>query len=274
MRAVGRESGSEPDGAEAKPERSSDYVQTLARGLAVIRTFSADHPELTLSEVAKHTGLTRAAARRFLLTLVELGYVRADGRYFALTPRVLELGFSYLSSLSLPEVAQPHLERLVAEVQESASVAVLDGTDVVYVSRVATTRIMRVSINIGTRFPAAITSMGRVLLAGLPAAELDAAIAATPFEAYTPYSIVDEKRLRAELDRVRSQGWSFVDQELEEGLRSIAVPIRDSSGKTVAAMNISSHTSRNTLDSARRSLLPPLLATAARVEADLATMGR
>ncbi|MFC3493691.1 IclR family transcriptional regulator domain-containing protein [Glycomyces rhizosphaerae] len=254
--------------------RGSDYVQTLARGLAVIRAFNAERPELTLSEVAKETGLTRAASRRFLLTLTDLGYVRADGRHFALTPRVLELGFAYLSSLTLPEIAQPHLERLVADVQESASVAVLDGTDVVYVSRVATSRIMRVAINIGTRFPAAHTSMGRILLAGLPPEALDERIEGLRLEPFTTYSVTDKKRLRAELDRVRSQGWAFVDQELEEGLRSIAVPIRESGGKVVAALNVSSTTSRTTLDSARRKLLPSLLATAARIEADLSTMGR
>ncbi|SDD60295.1 IclR family transcriptional regulator domain-containing protein [Glycomyces harbinensis] len=260
----------EERGPETAAPRNSDYVQTLARGLAVIRAFSAERPELTLSEVAKETGLTRATARRFLLTLTELGYVRAGGRHFRLTPRVLELGFAYLSSLSLPELAQPHLERLVAEVQESASVAVLDGTDIVYVSRVATRRIMRVAINIGTRFPAVSTSMGRVLLADLDTERLDAALEEARPVAFTPFTITDEARLRAEIDLVRSQGWAFVDQELEEGLRSIAVPIRDQWGKAVAAMNVSSHTSRNDLDSVRRDLLPPLLAGAARVAADMA----
>ncbi|HEX2145631.1 MAG TPA: IclR family transcriptional regulator C-terminal domain-containing protein [Glycomyces sp.] len=264
----------EEETVEGSGARNSDYVQTLARGLAVIRVFSAERSALTLSEVAKEADLTRAAARRFLLTLVELGYVRADGRQFTLTPRVLELGYAYLSSLTLPELAQPHLERLAAEVQESASVAVLDGADVVYVSRVATSRIMRVAINIGTRFPATITSMGRVLLAGLAPDELDRLLAAASLEARTPYSITDERRLRAELDKVRSQGWAFVDQELEEGLRSIAVPIRGSFGTVSAAMNVSSTTGRTTLNSARRRLLPVLLGTAARIEADLATTGR
>ncbi|SDL65700.1 transcriptional regulator, IclR family [Glycomyces sambucus] len=261
-----------PDSDEAPTSapRNSDYVQTLARGLAVIRSFSAEREAMTLSEVAKETGLTRATARRFLLTLTELGYVRFDGRYFALTPRVLELGFAYLSSLSLPEIAQPHLERLVAEVQESASVAVLDETDIVYVSRVATQRIMRVSINIGTRFPAVSTSMGRVLLADLPGDLLDEALAATEMTAFTSHTITDEAKLREELDRVRAQGWAFVDQELEEGLRSIAVPIRDQWGKAVAAVNVSSHASRTDLDSARRDLLPPLLVASARILADMA----
>ncbi|GIH60309.1 MULTISPECIES: IclR family transcriptional regulator [Microbispora] len=252
---------------------AEEHVQSLARGLAVIRAFDAASPELTLSEVARKTGLTRAAARRFLLTLAGLGYVRTDGRLFSLSPRVLELGYAYLSSLSLPEVALPHLERLVSEVHESASVSVLDDTDIVYVARVPTARIMRVTIAIGTRFPAYCTSMGRVLLAGLPPEELDAYLARADLERLTPHTTTSPVALRAALDRVRTQGWAMVDQELEEGLRSIAAPIRDRGGRVVAAVNISSHASRTTLESARRDLLPPLLATAARIEADLRATG-
>jgi IclR family pca regulon transcriptional regulator len=254
-------------------DRGSDHVQSLARGLSVIKAFSATSPELTLSEVARSTGLTRAAARRFLLTLVDLGYVRTDGRLFALSPRILDLGYAYLSSLSLPEIAEPHLERLVAEVHESASVAVLDGEDIVYVARVATTRIMRVTIAIGTRFPAHCTSMGRVLLAWLPPDELDAYLDRAELRGLTPKTVTTADALRAELDRIRSQGWAMVDQELEEGLRSIAVPIRDRSGRVSAAMNLSSHASRTTSESARRDLLPSLLAAAARTEADLHAAG-
>lgn len=249
-----------------------DHVQSLARGLAVIRAFSAAEPELTLSDVARATGLSRAAARRFLITLADLGYVRSDGRLFSLTPRVLELGYAYLSSLTLPEVADPHLERLVAEVRESASVAVLDGEDVVYVARVATARIMRVTINIGTRFPAYCTSMGRVLLAALPPDDLDACLERTDLRRHTSHTIVLPAALRAELDRVRGRGWAMVDQELEEGLRSIAAPIRDRSGRTVAAVNVSTHASRTTLEQVRRALLPPLLAAASKIEADLASL--
>ncbi|MEU4232412.1 IclR family transcriptional regulator C-terminal domain-containing protein [Nonomuraea sp. NPDC026600] len=249
-----------------------DHVQSLARGLAVIRAFSATAPELTLSEVARATDLSRAAARRFLLTLADLGYVRSDGRLFSLTPRVLELGYAYLSSLSLPEVADPHLERLAAEVHESASVAVLDGADVVYVARVATARIMRVTINIGTRFPAYCTSMGRVLLAALSPERLDGYLGSAELRGLTSRTITQPAALRAELDRVRARGWAMVDQELEEGLRSIAVPIRDRSGQAVAAVNVSTHASRTTSQQVRRDLLPPLLATAARIEADLATL--
>lgn len=243
-------------------------MQSLERGLAVIRAFDGDHAELTLSEVAAATGVTRAAARRFLLTLAELGYVRSEGRYFSLTARVLELGYAYLSSLSLPEVAEPHLEALVAEVNESSSVSVLDGQDVVYVARVPTSRIMTVVISVGTRFPAYATSMGRVLLAGLPEPELDAYLTSVPLTPLTSRTVSSVAALRGELARVRGQGYALVNQELEDGLRAIAAPIRDRTGKVIAALNISAHASRTSLETMRRDLLPPLLKTAARIEAD------
>jgi IclR family pca regulon transcriptional regulator len=250
-------------------DRAAHFVQSLERGLAVIRAFGADTPSATLSEVARTTGLTRAATRRFLLTLSDLGYVRSDGRRFELTPRVLELGYAFLSSQSLPEVAEPHLERLVAEVHESSSVSVLDGNDIVYVARVPTSRIMRVSINVGTRFPAYATSMGRVLLAGMVPDELGAFLARAELRRLSSRTITSEAKLRAELDRVRRQGWAMVDQELEEGLRSLAAPIRDRGGRVVAAVNLSAHASRTSIQAMRRDLLSPLLATAERIEADL-----
>jgi IclR family transcriptional regulator, pca regulon regulatory protein len=252
-----------------RPPRGPDFVQSLERGLAVIRAFDARRPELTLSEVATATGVTRAAARRFLLTLADLGYVRSDGRFFSLSPRVLELGYAYLSSLSLPEVAEPHLEALVAKVNESSSVSVLDNGDIVYVVRVPTSRIMTVAISVGTRFPAYATSMGRVLLAGLPHAELEAYLRSLRLKRHTSRTVRSVAALRAELARVRSQGWALVDQELEEGLRSVAAPIRDRTGRTIAAVNVSAHASRTTIDSMRRIFLPPLRATAARIQADL-----
>jgi IclR family transcriptional regulator, pca regulon regulatory protein len=251
-------------------ERDAHFVQSLERGLAVIRAFDAQRPELTLSEVARHCDLTRAAARRFLLTLADLGYVRTDGRLFRLTPRVLELGYAYLSSLSLPEVAAPHLERLVAEVHESSSMSVLDGDDIIYVARVPTARIMTVSINVGTRFPAYATSMGRVLLAALPPGELATYLGRATLSRLAPRTITSAEGLRAELDRVRAQGWAIVDQELEAGLRSVAAPVRDRAGVTVAAINVSVHASRTTLDGIRRKLVPPLRAAAAAIERDLA----
>ena len=249
--------------------RGPDFVQSLERGLAVIRAFSATRPELTLTEVAAATEMTRAAARRFLLTLSELGYVRSDGRQFSLTPRVLELGYAYLSGLSLPAVAEPHLEALVAEVNESSSVSVLDGEDIIYVARVPTSRIMMVTISVGTRFPAYATSMGRVLLAGLPDGELEAYLAKVRLERLTPHTVSSVAALRTEINRARAQGWALVDQELEEGLRSVAAPIRDRTGRTVAALNISAAASRSSIETIRRNLVPPLVAAAARIEADL-----
>lgn len=252
-----------------QPARAAHFVQSLERGLAVIRAFDAHHCELTLSDVARATGLTRAATRRFLLTLVDLGYVRTDGRLFTLSPRVLELGYAFLSSMTLPEVAEPHLERLVAQVHESSSVSVLDADHVVYVARVATARIMTVSINVGTRFPAHATSMGRVLLAGLPAGDLDAYLARAELRAMTRRTVTNVDKLRVMVDRVRSQGWAIVDQELEDGLRAIAAPLRDRTGRVVAAVNISTHSTRMSLGQMRSDLLPPLLATVARIESDL-----
>ncbi|WP_017596268.1 IclR family transcriptional regulator domain-containing protein [Nocardiopsis potens] len=253
----------------AQSARGDHYVQSLERGLAVIRAFSAERPEMTLSDAARATGLTRAAARRFLLTLTDLGYVRSDGRLFALTPRVLELGYAYLSAAGLPEVAQPHLQALAAEVRESSSVSVLDGDSVVYVARAATSRIMRVAISVGTRFPACYTSMGRVLLASRPPAEIDAHLERAELPALTRHTLTDPAELRAELDRIRDQGWAIIDQELEEGLRSVAAPIRDRDGRVIAAANVSAPADRTTLRGLRTDLLPPLLATIARIEADL-----
>lgn len=257
--------------SDVPADRGAHYVQSLERGLAVIRAFDADRSALTLSDVARATGLTRAAARRFLLTLTDLGYVRTDGRLFSLTPRVLELGYSYLSGQTLPQLARPHLERLSGTVHESTSVSVLDGPDIVYVARVPTTRIMSVAIAVGTRFPAYATSMGRVLLAGLPPAELDDYLASVRFESLTTRTIRDAGALRAELDVVQGQGWALVDQELEDGLRAVAAPITDWSGCTVAAVNVSLHAARSSADSIRRDTLPALLDTAATISADLLT---
>jgi IclR family transcriptional regulator, pca regulon regulatory protein len=254
--------------------RDSDFVQSLERGLAVICAFDRDHSELTLSEVAAATGVTRATARRFLLTLVRLGYVRSDGKFFSLTARVMELGYAYLSSLSLPEVAEPHLKALVAEVNESSSVSVLDGPDVVYIARVPVSRIMTVAISVGTRFPAYATSMGRVLLAALPEANLEAYLTGVRMQRITARTLASEVALRTELAKVRTQGFALVDQELEEGLRAVAAPIRDRAGDVVAALNISAHASRTPLETMRRTLLPPLLAAAARISADLPTNSR
>lgn len=256
------------------PRRPAHHVQSLARGLAVIRAFDANHPSQTLSDVARTTGLTRAAARRFLLTLVDLGYVANDGKRFSLTPRVLELGYAYLSGQTLPEVAQPHLERLVAAVKESSSVSVLDGDDIVYVARVATSRIMTVAITVGTRFPAYCTSMGRVMLSGLSDGELRQRLAGAPLRTFTPRTVTDRDALAARIQAVGEQGFALVDQELEEGLRSIAVPIRGRDGRVKAAMNVSANSNRTSLEQMTGTFLGPLRGAAAAVEADLQLTSR
>ncbi|WP_157155091.1 IclR family transcriptional regulator C-terminal domain-containing protein [Diaminobutyricimonas sp. LJ205] len=247
---------------------SGEYVQSLARGLAVIRAFTAEQPRMTLSDIARATDLTRATARRFLLTLEELGYVRSDDREYSLTPRVLELGFSFLSSLSLPEIAQPHLEKLSRAVGESTSASVLDGTDVVYVARVAMRRIMTVNITIGTRFPAHATSMGRVLLANLPETSREEFLVGFGTEAFTSHTITAPDALRDELERVREQGWAMVDQELEFGLRSLAAPVRRR-GKVVSAINVSTAAGQTDVADTRDRLLPSLLEAARAISDDL-----
>jgi IclR family pca regulon transcriptional regulator len=245
-----------------------DFVQSLERGLAVIRAFDADRSEMRLSDVAAATGLTRAAARRFLLTLVELGYVRFEDGRFSLRPRVLDLGYAYLSGLSFAEIAQPHMEGLVRQLNESSSISVLDDTDIVYVVRVPTRRIMTITLAVGTRLPAYATSMGRVLLAQLDEDDLDERLSRIKLKKLTPHTITGKRALRAELDAVREQGYAMVDQELEEGLRSAAVPIRDTGGK-VAALNISVHASRASMDDLRQTYLPVVLKTASQVEQDI-----
>ncbi|MBS1861226.1 MAG: helix-turn-helix domain-containing protein [Actinobacteria bacterium] len=248
--------------------RSQVFVQSLERGLAVIRAFDDEHREMRLTEVAERADLTRAAARRFLLTLVELGYVRQDGDRFSLRPRVLDLGYSYLAGLSFQEIAQPHMESLVREVEESSSISVLDDTEIIYVVRVPTRRIMTITLAVGTRLPAYATSMGRVLLAALSDEELDARLRRITLRKLTPHTIGSKKELRARIERVRAQGFAMVDQELEEGLRSAAVPIVDADG-TTAALNVSVHASRAGMSDLRNRFLPKVLTTAKAIEAEV-----
>jgi IclR family transcriptional regulator, pca regulon regulatory protein len=246
-------------------DRSGDFIQSLERGLAVINSFSREHPAPTLSEVAQMTGLTRATARRVLLTLAALGYVDQSGRTFSLTPKVLDLGYSYLSSFHILEFAQAPMERLVEKVKESSSMSVLDGSDVVYVARVPTTRIMTISLALGSRLPAYPTSMGRVLLAGLTDAEIDDYIERTELAELTKHTITDSSHFRAILMKTRAQGYALVDQELEEGVRSLAAPILNAHGMVMAAMNVSCHATRTSLSRMREEYLPHLLSTAAEV---------
>lgn len=263
-------------GSDGAPAASDQYVQSLARGLAVIRAFDTDHPKMTLTEVAARTSLTRATARRFLYTLVELGYVRTDGKVFALTAKVLQLGYAYLSGLSLPQLAQPHLEELSLQLGESTSAAVLEGPDIAYIARVATRRIMAVGITVGTRFPAYATSMGRVLLAALPPAQLEDYLARTDIRPLTPLAIGTREELVAELARVRAQGWCLLNQELELGLMSVAAPVRDGP-KVVAAINVSlqaqSVASRPDPEAYLDTVRQATVATAELISADL-TSGR
>jgi IclR family transcriptional regulator, pca regulon regulatory protein len=252
-----------------KPEDPGPFVQSLERGLAVIRAFDAEHRRMTVSEVARRTGLDRAAARRFLLTLTRLGYVDHDQGSFSLRPRVMELGYAYLSTLTLPDVAQPHMERLVAQVNESSSIAVLDDLDIVYAVRVPTRRIMSISIAVGTRFPAWATSMGRVLLAGLPPAELESRLERLEPTPYTARTVASLEELRDELAAVRERGWAMVDQELEEGLRSIAAPVHDAADSVEAALNVSVHASRTSLEELESRFLPLVLDTTRAIEKDL-----
>jgi IclR family pca regulon transcriptional regulator len=243
-------------------------LQSLERGIAVIQVFSRERPALTLSEVARLTGITRATARRILLTLEAIGHVRSDGRLFSLTPRVLTLGWAYLSSLNLWETAQPMMEELAHATNESCSAATLDVPDVVYVARLPTRRIMTISLGVGTRLPAHCTSMGRVLLAGLPDAELETFIAGVELEAFTFRTITDRGRLRQTIDRVREDGWALVDQELELGLRSVAAPLR-TGGRTIAALNLAAAAPRVSLETLRGTMLPALLRTAQEISAAL-----
>jgi IclR family pca regulon transcriptional regulator len=249
--------------------RSTEFVQSLERGLSVITTFSRETPALTLSEIAERTGLTRAAARRFLLTLRDLGYVESDGRLFSLRPRVLELGYSYLASLPVWEIARPRLEELADKVQETTSASVLDGTDIVFVARVETKRIMSMNLGVGSRLPAWATAMGRVLLADLGPQQLDDYFRKTPLVPLNERTITDEQRLRHIIDEARTNGWTLVDQEVEEGVRSLAVPMRTPGGRTEAALTVCSHASRVSVDRIVDEFLPLVTETSARITADL-----
>ncbi|MGW7049658.1 IclR family transcriptional regulator domain-containing protein [Streptomyces avermitilis] len=255
----------------SKQELGREFVESLARGLTVITSFGEGRSELTLTEVARATGLARATARRALITLEHLGYVTAHGGIFRLTPRVLGLGFPALSRTTLPDVAAPHLAALSQRVHESASLAVLAGDEIRYTARFTTSRVMSVNITVGTRLPAYATSLGRVMLADLPEPHLpDPSGLVAP----TPRTVTDPGELRAVLDRVRRDGYALVDGELEEGLRSIAVPVRERGGRVVAAVNVAMHSSRRTPEECVEEVLPDLFATASRIEADLHIAGR
>lgn len=267
-RTAGNEGNEALDDEAGGNARSRDFVQSLERGLAIIRVFSAERPSMTVSEIAQELDLTRAAVRRFLLTLGELGYVYGKNNRFELTPRVLELGYAYLSALSFPDIALPRLEQLVAETGEASEGSILDGGDVVYVVRVPGPALMTISVNIGARRPAYATAMGRALLANLPLADLDAYISMYKLAPVLPRTITDVDAFRAELNRVREDGYALVDQELEEGLVAIAVPVRDRTGRVRAAINLSTHVGRKSVKE-MRALVPAVRAAAVDIEVGL-----
>lgn len=255
--------------SDLKPGDS--YVQSFARGLEVIRSFSAAAPRQTLTEVAGRAGLTRAGARRILLTLQTLGYVESDGRLFSLTPRILDLGFAYLSSMPIWNLAEPVMETLVEQVKESCSAAALDGSDIVYVLRVPTRKIMSIGLGVGSRLPAYCTSMGRMLLAGLPDGDVVARLRAAPRRMMTRHTVTDIDALLAKVQQARRQGWCLVNQELEEGLVSIAAPILGRSGNVLAALNISGQANRTPPRHMQDEMLPPLLEAAQAISSLLGT---
>ncbi|MGY1650988.1 IclR family transcriptional regulator domain-containing protein [Geodermatophilus sp. SYSU D01119] len=247
-----------------------DFVEALARGLDVLTCFGADRPAMSLSEVAAAAGLARPTARRLLLTLEELGYVRSAGGTFSLTPKVLALGMAYVGALGLWDVARPHLEALVARTGESSSMAQLDGSDIVYVARVSVPKLITLRVEIGTRFPAVQTSQGKVLLAALPVGELDAVLAQPSRSGLPPYIGRSPEQLREELTEVRARGWALADEELAPGVRSVAVPVRDGTGAVRAAMNVTVHAAETSTEHLLGEHLPALLRTAGEVSADWA----
>lgn len=253
-------------GTGAHEDRSRDLVASLQRGLAVVEILAAHPAGMTLTEMAEAGGLTRAGARRFLLTLVEAGYATQSGRVFRLSPRLLSVARAWVGNRSLWSFAEPFMRAVSQALNESCSAAVLSDQDVVYVARVGSTRILSVALHVGTRLPAWCTSMGRVLVAGLPDAGIDAFVARADLQPLTPKSTVDRPALAAAIRRARGDGYALVDEELELGLRSIAVPIRGAGGRVVAAINVPAQSARFSPDELREAALPHLRRAAVAIE--------
>lgn len=246
-----------------------EVVQSLIRGLKIIRIFDAENSRLTLSEAAALAGVPRAAVRRFFQTFVSIGYMRTDGRYFSLAPRILELGHSYLTSLSLPQISLPHLEELAERTQNSIALAVLDSTEVVYVARISARRITDMGFQLGSRFPAHLTAVGRAILSGLEDTRLDRFLADADLAPRTRFTVTSADMLADKIKSVRTSGYAFIDEELEMGLRSIAIPIKDFNGRVVAAVNVSSRSSLSPFSELVPELLPPLLECGKKINEDL-----
>ncbi|MFI7500686.1 IclR family transcriptional regulator C-terminal domain-containing protein [Streptomyces sp. NPDC049687] len=247
-----------------------DFIEALARGLDVLRSFQPARPHMTLSEIAAETQLARPTTRRILITLQALGYVRSDEIGFSLTPRVLELGMAYIGSQNIWELAEPHLRALSVRTEESCSVAQLDGSDIVHVSRVVMPKLVTLSVTIGTRFPAVRTSLGKVLLAALDGAELDRVLALPSRSGITPRHHPQRDDLDEMVRDVRAKGWAVSDEELALGIRSVAAPIRNGQGRTVAAVNVNAHAAETSVSDLLEDYLPPLLRAAGDISADWA----
>jgi IclR family pca regulon transcriptional regulator len=254
----------------ARRGNGPDFVEAFARGLDVLRCFDERRRQMSLTEIATASDLARPTARRLLLTLEELGYVRLVGSQFELTPRVLSLGMSYVSALGLWDIARPHLERLVSATHESSSMVQLDGSDIVYVARVAVPKIISLRVEIGTRFPAVQTSQGKILLAALDEAALAAALAEPSRAGLPPFLPRSAEVLERELREVRARGWALADEELAPGVRSVAAPVRDGKGTVRAAMNVTVHAAETTVDTLLHDHLPKLLRTAGDISAEWA----
>jgi IclR family transcriptional regulator, pca regulon regulatory protein len=254
----------------ARRDNNPDFIEAIARGLDVIRVFGPGQPVMSLAAVATASGLPRPTARRILLTLEELGYVRQAQGGYELTPRVLDLGMSYVLSRGLWEVARPHMEALVARTRESSSIAQLDGSDIVYVARVAVPKIVTLAVTIGTRFPALQTSLGKVLLAALPPDEAERVLAEPSRSGIVPRWQPDAAERAAALREVRARGWALTDEQLAPGIRSVAVPLRDGDGRVIAALNVNSHAAETPLEVLTGEHLPLLLQTAGAISADWA----
>lgn len=253
----------------AAEEHAPEIMQAVQRSFAIIRAFGEQRRSLTQSQVAEACGLSRATTRRFLMSLEALGYVRRDGGFYSLQPRVLDLGYAYLSSMTLWDVARTHMQDLVEQVQESSSAAILDGTDIIFTVRVPTRRIMSVQVEIGTRFPAHATSVGRVLLAYASPETRDDYFRQIALRRLTPRTVTSGEELRTILKQVAEQGWCLLDEELEVGVRSLAVPIHDADGQVIASMNVCAHAARVSTARMRDEFLPLLIRAAAAVDADL-----
>jgi IclR family pca regulon transcriptional regulator len=249
-----------------------DFIEALARGLDVIKAFQPHRPPITLGQLSAETGLARPTVRRILLTLEELGYVRSGEGGYRLTPRVLELGVAYVRSMGLWDVARPHLQWLSARTNESCSIAQLDGPDIVYVARVAVPKIVGLAVQIGTRFPALQTSLGKVLLAPLSAEELDLVLAEPTRSGLVPRWQPDRAERDRELREVRARGWAMTDEQLARGIRSVAAPIRDGTGGVIAAMNVNTHAAETSLEQLVEEHLPRLLQAAGEISADFARL--